>query len=152
MSSRPAHHGKWISCLYRMSQCFFERRLKPLGLGGGIYTFLLALFPEDDLSQEELRERLFFDKGTTARALSKLEDRGLVRRIPDTDDGRIKRVRLTEKGRTSEEPLRKVLQCWGKHLGEGIAVEDLEITLETLEKMGRNAAALMERERRGEGD
>ena len=146
--SRP-HHGKWISCLYRMSQCYLERKLAPLGLHGGVFIFLMTLFQEDDLSQEELRERVFFDKGTTARALAKLESRGLVRREPDPGDGRIKRVRLTQRGRETEPKLREILDDWNSHQREGIPREDIEITLRTLEKMGRNTAALMERERTG---
>lgn len=144
------NQGKWISCLYRMSQCYLERQLSPLGLHGGVFSFLIALFNEDDLSQEELRERLFFDKGTTARALAKLESRGLVKRDPDPDDGRIKRVRLTDEGRETEQKLRDILEGWNACQREGIPEEDIAVTLRTLEKMGRNTAALMERQRSGD--
>lgn len=151
MYEGPVPHGKWISCLYRMSQCALERKLEPLGLGSGVFSFLMALYNEDGLSQEELRERLFFDKGTTARALAKLEARGLVRRDPDPDDGRVKRVRLTEEGRAAESPLKAVLKDWDMHQRKGVSAEDMEVTLKTLEKMGRNTAALMERKRTGNG-
>ncbi len=140
-------HGKWISCIYRMSQCYLEKRLTPLGLNGGVYIFMLTLFREDGLRQKELRERIFCDKGTAARTLAKLEDRGLVHRTPDPVDGRTKRVHLTEKGRNIEKTLRAILKSWNGLQEEGIPDEDMRITLKTLEKLGRNTAALVERER-----
>ena len=40
--------------------------------------FLLELYKKDGKNQEELSEKLNIDKGTTARAIKKLEEEGFL--------------------------------------------------------------------------
>ncbi|WP_322395982.1 MarR family transcriptional regulator, partial [Clostridium perfringens] len=52
-------------------------------IGQGQFMYLLELYIEDGRNQEELAEVLKIDKGTTARAIKKLEENGFVRREKD---------------------------------------------------------------------
>jgi DNA-binding MarR family transcriptional regulator len=62
------------------------------------WVILLHLRAEDGQNQQILADQFYKDKGTIARAISHLEEAGLVTRKPDPDDGRQKRVFLTTYG------------------------------------------------------
>jgi len=62
------------------------------------WAVLNRLWEEDGLSQVELAERTFKDKPGTTRILNLLEQKGIVVRHPDENDGRVLRVFLTKMG------------------------------------------------------
>ena len=62
------------------------------------FGVLAQLQAVPDLSQQALADWLFVTKGNMVGLLNRLEDRGLVRRRPDPQDGRMHVVCLTEQG------------------------------------------------------
>ena len=68
------HIGKYISQLYRKGSVFINKEVPEYGIGSGQFMFLLELYINDGKNQEEIAETLKIDKGTTARALKKLEE------------------------------------------------------------------------------
>lgn len=63
--------GRYISILYRQAQAYISSQMKQYNIGSGQYSFLLVLYRNDGISQEELSDQLMIDKGTTARAIDK---------------------------------------------------------------------------------
>ena len=63
--------AKYISEIQRMGNIFFLKELCHLGLGYGQFNFLMELYKEDGVRQEDLSLKLKIDKGTTARAIKK---------------------------------------------------------------------------------
>lgn len=53
------------------------------------------------LTAGELASRGWLTPGAMTARLDRLEERGLVRRVPDDDDRRVLRIELTEEGRTT---------------------------------------------------
>ena len=80
---------------------------------------LHVLLHRDGLSQEELACLLKIDKGTTARALKRLEDAGYVTRCLDKHDKRVNRVFVTEKGRAIGPKLAELSRTWTDALARG---------------------------------
>jgi len=132
--------GRWISMLYRYGQIYVGRKMQPYGIGKGQFMFLIKLFGKDGLNQEELAESLNFDKGTTARALHKLEQEDYVVREKNVGDRRSNRFFLTGKARDIESALFTVLGQWTEVLATGFCAEDRQQVLRLLEKMANNAA------------
>ena len=60
---------------------------------------LMALLQEDGLRIAELGEHLNIDKSNVSRLCARMEDKGHLERRPCPDDGRAKRLWLTEEGR-----------------------------------------------------
>ena len=60
------------------------------------YLILTYLHEEDDVRSSRLVENFGIDKGAISRQISSLVDLGLVERIPDPEDGRATRIRLTD--------------------------------------------------------
>ena len=94
--------GKYISQLYRKGGTQISKEISTFGIGQGQLMFLTQLYKQDGISQEELTEILRIDKGTTARAIKKLEEENLVTRIKDEQDRRAYKVYLTEKAKSIE--------------------------------------------------
>ena len=127
--------GKYNSILYRLSQAFISAELKEDAIGSGQYPFLLVLYQYDGISQEELSNRLIIDKGTTARAVSKLEAAGYVQRRSDPDDRRLNRVYLTQQGRDVRPKLYETLGKWSEVMLKDLSQDEQESLLHTLHKV-----------------
>lgn len=127
--------GKYNSILYRLSQTFISAELKENAIGSGQYPFLLILYQKDGIPQEELASQLSIDKGTTARAVSKLEETGYVQRKDDPGDRRLNRVYLTPKGREIKPKLYEALEKWSNVMLKDLNQDEQLFLLHTMEKV-----------------
>ena len=73
-------------------------RLRPAGVAIGQWAVLLFLWARDGLSQAELSRLVAIEPPTMVRTLDRMVRDGLVTRMPDSDDGRLSRIHLTERG------------------------------------------------------
>lgn len=137
---------RWVSLIYRYGQMYIGDHLKQFDIGRGQHIFLNALYKEDGLTQEELSDYLKIDKGTTAKALKKLEEQGYITRTVSEKDKRCNEVFLTDKARGIKEDVRKVFTDWRERLTFGLSDEEKQMALIILEKMGHNAAHFAEEE------
>jgi len=131
--------GKWISLLYRYGQIYISKELEPYSIGRGQFLFLLTLYSQEGLSQEELAQTLNIDKGTTARAVEKLEKNGYLYRKPRIQNLRTNEVFLTQKAKDFEPLLYSILKKWTDILSTGMSEYEIEKTFIILEKMNENA-------------
>jgi DNA-binding MarR family transcriptional regulator len=78
------------------------RQLRSLGPGldRASIVLLAALEERDDLRPSDIATAVELDLSTVSRQLSRLEHLGLVSRRPDGEDGRARRISLTEAGRS----------------------------------------------------
>lgn len=90
--------GAFISITYRSHFVRINHRMKELGLSAGQFFVLMVLSHEQDVTQDTLAWKLLIDKGSIARAVNVLEDKGFVKRITDESNRRAVRIYLTEKG------------------------------------------------------
>jgi len=135
------HHesiGRYLSCLYRHTQMYFDRQLRDYGLGYGSLSFLMTLFRNDGIHQEELSRILNIDKATTARAIGKLITGGYLRREPDIHDRRASFIYLTPKGVSLKPELKRISQQWSEQLTAGFSDGERAQVYRLLDKMSRN--------------
>lgn len=76
-----------------------DRQMKDLGLSAPQYAVLASVEVESGASNARLARMAFVTPQTMQVMLVKLEQAGLIERIPDKDHGRIQRTLLTERGR-----------------------------------------------------
>lgn len=139
--------GRWISLLYRHGQMFVGKELEPCDIGTGQFYFLLALYKRDGMRQEELADLLKIDKGTTARAMDKLEQAGYIRREPSQEDLRANRVFLTPRALEFKPELVAILLRWTDIISNGMTPEEVEQSFSLLETMAQNAIAYTKQQR-----
>lgn len=75
-----------------------------------------------------------------------MEKRGYIRREPVEQDGRLKRLVLTEQGKSGHQQVIEDIQYLDARLMDGISREDQEIFWNVVEKMEENAERVIKGE------
>ncbi len=130
--------GKYISTLYRSGNAYFSKEFSKYNIGSGQFFFLTYLYANDGVIQEEISYNLNVDKGTTARAIKKLEEEGYVYRKVDEEDKRAYKVYITDKALSIKEGIYATLKKWNSIIAYGFSEEEKEITLRLLQRMVEN--------------
>ncbi|MCL6558297.1 MAG: MarR family transcriptional regulator [Firmicutes bacterium] len=130
--------GKYVSVTHRHMLAYMARKMEPLQIGPGQYTYLFALYIEDGQSQQSLSDRMLVDKSATARAINKLEKLGYVQRKPDETDKRFHRIFLTPRGMEIRPQLEAIVEEVQEILLDNLSGEEKGILKMLLQKISRN--------------
>nr|WP_302659922.1 MarR family winged helix-turn-helix transcriptional regulator [uncultured Clostridium sp.] len=130
--------GKYISIIHRTGSSFLSKEFSKFNIGSGQYMYLIHLYKNDGLSQEELTEILNIDKGTTAKSIKKLETEGFVMRVKDKNDKRINRVYLTPKALEIKDEFLSSINAWENTLTLNLSYAEKEQALTLLKKITYN--------------
>lgn len=133
--------------IHRFTRKFYARELGCCGLGAGQVLFLTKLHENRDVSQDELSELLCFDKGTTAKALKKLEEDGYILRRRDETDKRGYVISLTEKGKDAACFAEGKIGEWNDVVLKGFSAGERKFFMEMLEKAFLNVSEYMREEK-----
>lgn len=103
--------------------------------------YLIAIHNMKNLSQDDLADIFGQSKGTIAKALRKLEDKGYVEREIDDNNRRKYILKTTEKGEELAILLKKDLEEWEKKVG----IDKLDDeTKNHLKKIARKSEEILE--------
>ena len=130
--------GKYISIIHRTGSSFLSKEFSKFNIGSGQYMYLIHLYKNDGLSQEELTEILNIDKGTTAKSIKKLETEGFVMRVKDKNDKRINRVYLTPKALEIKDEFLSSINALENTLTLNLSYAEKEQALTLLKKITYN--------------
>ena len=134
--------GRWISILYRRFQVYINNELKDLDITSSEYIFLIKLYENGELNQEELSSIYYIGKAATARSLKRLEKKGYIERFKDKEDKRSYKLCVTQKALLVKTRIYKTLESWDKIISINITTDELkevslllkEMSLRALEK------------------
>lgn len=132
------HFGRYISVLHRQANVFYSKEFSKFEFGSGQYMFMIHLYKHDGISQEELSDLINIDKGTTAKAIKKLEELNYIERRKDSDDKRINRIYLTKKALDIKEDFFDTLSKWESILTDNLSQEEILQGLNILKKLSQN--------------
>jgi len=144
MKRKKESAARWVSVLYRHGQSYIDSKLRPIGLGKGQYLFLIKLYENDGLRQDDLATILKFDKATVARAISRMEKNGFITRKTDPEDRRAKRVYLTGRAIEVKPVLLNILYEWTDTLVDSFTESEKKDAISLLIRMATNAANAVE--------
>jgi len=99
---------------------------------------IMMLSLNDGLSQSELVKLTHMKGSTVSVAITKLEEKGFVKRIDNPYDMRAVKVHLTAKGRELDEVMRRLLAENDSKIMNGISQKEIRITLNVLNIMLEN--------------
>lgn len=95
LASRP---GYLVRRLNQIHYAIFFEECREFNITPVQYGMLTAISVNPGLDQKTLGHELGLDRTNTADVLKRLEDRGLVRRVPSSIDGRVKNAFITPEG------------------------------------------------------
>lgn len=127
--------GRYIAKIYCKGSAIISKELQDYGIGSGQYAFLLQLYRQDGISQEELSKLLLVDKATVARAMKKLEEENLIYRIRDEKDKRYYKVFITKKALHIKEEVFKKVHAWDETLKQSLTKEEEAQMIDLLKKI-----------------
>ena len=130
---------KYISILYRQFQIYVNNNIKDLDISASEYIFLMEIYKNNNISQEELSKILVIDKAATARAIKSLEEKKYIVRRKDENDKRTNRISLTKKGIEIKDRLKKLISEWSYDVTNDIDRETSNIVLNTIKDMSIKA-------------
>lgn len=131
--------GKYIGEIHRSSCIYFGKKFKRFGIGAGQYLFLLNLYKHDGITQEELAQKVKLDKGTTARAIKKLEDQGYVKRVKKENDRRAYKLEVTEKAEQIKKDVYVIMNEWENEVRKCLANEESQELASLLNKLSKSS-------------
>ena len=127
--------GKQISHISRNIRWMIQRDLETIGVGSGQHFFLHLIQRHPGITQNEVSRKIDVDKATAAKGLAKLEQRGYLRRIPDQDDRRIRRLYLSEAGEAVMPRIEATLRRVTEVCSTDLSAEELEELFGLLDKV-----------------
>ncbi|MDX8336033.1 MULTISPECIES: MarR family winged helix-turn-helix transcriptional regulator [Cetobacterium] len=127
--------GRYFSQMYRKGRIFYAHELKKFGLGSGQSIFLFQLYKKDGVTQDELANTLYIDKGTTARSLKTLENQGFIKKENLITDKRSNIIYLTPKALKLEKEITNILRKWDSILSSSLSEEEKNTLLVLLKKI-----------------
>lgn len=131
--------ARCFGILHRRSQNFLVEACQKLGLTYSEYVLLMRIFEHEGSSQEDLAAMLFVDKAVVTRSMKLLEDKNLIYREKDTTDRRVKRIYMTEYGRSQEDFLKKVLTRWAEYLAQGMDRTEIDTLMRGFQEMAEKS-------------
>lgn len=97
--------GFLLAKAYQRACAIFKEEFEGYDLTPQQFALLGFLWQQDGLSQTELSGKSQIDRTTMGGLIDRLEEEGLVRRLPHPEDRRAYRICLTAKGKALEEEL-----------------------------------------------
>ncbi|MFT4120567.1 MarR family winged helix-turn-helix transcriptional regulator [Bradyrhizobium sp.] len=115
-----------------------ERRLKPFGVGAGQIPVFYLLRNGETMSQRDLARLARVEQPSMAQTLARMERDGLIRRVPDPEDGRSSLISLTKKAVAKMPALREALHAGRAELLEGFSDAEVAMLCDLLLRLNRN--------------
>ena len=125
--------------IYRQFQIYINNNTKDLQISASEYIFLMEMYKNDNMSQEQLSKNLIIDKSATARAIKSLEEKEYIIRKKDDNDKRTNRIKLTKKGIEIKDRLSNLLEEWNNEITSDIDKNLLNTVIDTINKMSIKA-------------
>lgn len=108
------------------------------GAQGNILNYILVESQNRSVYQKDIEEEFGLRPSTATEALKSLEKNELIRREPDLEDGRYKKIVFTEKAEQIEVVLRSEIEESEAILLRGVTEKEQQEFLRIAEKMLQN--------------
>jgi DNA-binding MarR family transcriptional regulator len=130
--------GSLLARLGRAHRNLIRSEIRDLGLCRGQPPVLFALNEKDGMSNSEMAEFLEITPATLTNKVKRMEKAQLVIRRRDSQDERVSRVYLTEKGKGLLDDLHAVMKDIEDVLLEGFSESQAQDFKENLEQVVHN--------------
>ena len=130
--------NKKISNRLRRRSVALQEKLGMSGAQGNILNYILVDGRKRPVYQKDIEKEFGLRPSTATEALKNLEAKGLICRISEKQDGRLKRVELTSKAEEIRHLITSEIAESENLLLKGITEEERRIFIEIGKKMLKN--------------
>jgi DNA-binding MarR family transcriptional regulator len=102
-----------------------EKELAPLNITPAQFKIVIGIAHERARTLTEFARFFNYDPGAMKRLIDRIEDKGLIRRVPSETDRRIINLELTDAGRALYPPILEVVTKVNRKMLEGFS--DVEV-------------------------
>jgi MarR family transcriptional regulator, transcriptional regulator for hemolysin len=136
--------GFLVHDVSRMRRTIFDQMVKPLGITRAQWWALANLSRhEEGVIQSELARTMDVGKVTIGGLVDRLEATGLVERLTDDQDRRLRRIYITEAGYEIIDKMAEVGRKLNEEIVAGIPVKDVFLAEEVMHQMKSNLKNLL---------
>lgn len=121
-----------ISILHREHAKYLNEKVKKENLSYGLQPMLVTIYKNEGIIQEQLAKYYNLNESTITRNLKKLEEKGLIERIPEK---RTKMIKVTSKGGKIAEKVMDYDEKWDVKIKECLTKEEYDNLKNTLLKI-----------------
>lgn len=134
-----------FSVIYRNGRIMHDRAVRQFNLTGQQMGYLRYINQHPGIPQEELSRQMKFDKGSVAKALRDMADKGYIVREQNMQDRRAYCLFPTEKAAEIAKCGEKQAAEFERNLTKGMTGEEVETFKVLLDKITKNMAEMLER-------
>lgn len=127
--------GFLLAKAYQRACALYKEQFGGYDLTPQQFGLMRFLWEEDGITQVELSNRCQIDRTTIGGLVDRLENSGLVQRLPHPDDRRAYRIALTEKGRELEAELKPLGEELHRRILEPLTTAEVETLTTILQKL-----------------
>ncbi|MCI9282153.1 MAG: MarR family transcriptional regulator [Lachnospiraceae bacterium] len=138
LNKHAAHYINKLSNKLRRKIDAFPSRAMLSGSQGRVLHFVLA--QNHDVFQKDIEEEFGLRPPTATQLLKKMEQDGLIRREVMAEDGRLKRILVSEKALQYKDVVITDLINLEEELTKEIPQEEMDIFFRIIEKMMENVS------------
>jgi MarR family 2-MHQ and catechol resistance regulon transcriptional repressor len=131
-----------LSKASRSTLAYAQTSISTLNMCSTDFAVMEALLNKGSLPVNTIGKKVLLTSGSITTAVDRLEQRGLVERIDDPDDRRVRLVRLTREG---HKLIKSVFVQHQKHLNKAASVlspKEQKILIDLLKKLGEGVEKL----------
>ena len=130
-----------VGRIARLLQRQINQSVLPAGVTRQQYQILSYIYrQEKDVYQRDVEAYFSMPRSTVSGLMKELELSGFIRRIQVESDSRLKRLLLTDKGRSVCRTVRKGMFDLNQQLSGGISEEEFSVFWQVADKMRANLA------------
>lgn len=130
--------------IVRYWRSFTEKKLKEFDLTFGEQIIIIFLSKNENVNQESISKRYMIDKGMVAKTLTRLEDKGFIKREQNPNNKRENIISLTEKSAYIIKYINTIFDDWNKILYGEMSKEDIDCVKRLTGKMAENVAKYLD--------
>lgn len=129
-----------IGMISRALDSISNIEFKEIELTRGQYLYLVRICEHPGIIQEKLAEMIKVDRTTTARAIKRLEEKGMVQSASDQTNKKIKKLYPTDKGKKIYPFIIREHHYSNQVAVKGLASEEVEQLQKLLKKVRQNVS------------
>ncbi|WP_379130229.1 MarR family winged helix-turn-helix transcriptional regulator [Paenibacillus sp. sgz500958] len=126
-----------LSKAYRSLMDHAVKDMKSYGLSSAEFMVLEVLYHRTRIPLQQIGEKILVTSGSITYNIDKLENKGLLKRVPCSDDRRVTYAEITEAGRELFDEIFPKHVSSIHHLMGGLSTEEKDQAIDFLKRLGK---------------